>query len=332
MFRIKNKRVYIIFFTLFIMTFILGCESKKTEKFNYRNNYQVVKEENVIKIISNRDFKNAEFLVSPIIYNKQVNEIDPNRKIKITNNQKTQNSVISVVDNKNGIKAGDTILIIKTDKDLTINLKQKYFIAKFFETILIELYLIVKNFGIAIILITILIKLIMLPFTLKMDKSMRGMKKIQPQVEQLKKKYKDNSAKLNEEMMKLWKEHNVNPIGGCLPAILQIPIFFALYSILKTDSLSTIIPVDSKFLYLNLTKADPLYILPILNGVILFVQQQVIKTEDTNPQTKMLQYILPFMMLIISLKMPSGVQLYWVFSTLFSFLQQYYIVKISNEN
>jgi len=200
------------------------------------------------------------------------------------------------------------------------------------EKFLLYINLIFNNFGLSIIILTFIIKLIMLPFTLKMDKSMRDMKKIQPEVDKLKEKYKDNPQLLNTEMMKLWSEHNVNPVGGCLPVFIQIPIFFALYSILKTDNLSNVIPSDASFLYFNLTMPDKFYILPILNGAVLFLQQRVMKTEETNAQMKMIQYFLPGMILFISLNMPSGLQLYWLFSSLFSFLQQYYIVKISDEN
>ncbi len=328
----KNIRIKLFLFIMILTLALSGCNSEQDEEFAYKNNYKVIKNSNYTEIISNKNFKNATFIISPIVYNDEIDEVNVDRKVKIKNNAKTNISKIDVISSSENIKAGEVILRIETNNDYTIQLKGKSFISRFFEKILMYIYKLTKNFGVAIILITLFVKLAMLPLTLKMDKSMRDMKKIQPEVDALKKKYKDNPTKLNEETMKLWKMHNVNPVSGCLPALLQIPIFFALYSILKTDSLANIIPADSKFLYLRLTEADPFYILPILNAVVLMLQQKVIKTEDTNPQTKMLQYFLPIMILMISFKMPSGVQIYWVFSTLFSFLQQYYIVKISNKD
>ena len=181
----------------------------------------------------------------------------------------------------------------------------------------------VGNFGISIIIVTILIKILLLPLTLKQDKSMKEMKKIQPELEKLKEKYANDKQMLNIKTMELYKEHKVNPLGGCLPLLLQLPILFALFGVLR----SGIIPADSSFLWLKLTDKDPYYILPILNGAVSFFQQKLMGSADSNPQMKNMMYIFPIMMIYISYRMPSGLQLYWLTSSILAVVQQYFIMK-----
>ncbi len=104
-----------------------------------------------------------------------------------------------------------------------------------FGTALAFLYDIVRNYGVAIILLTILIRIILLPLTLKQTRSMQAMQKIQPLVKEIQKKYKGNRQKMNEELMKVYRENRVNPAGGCLPLLMQLPVFFALYAVLRGD-------------------------------------------------------------------------------------------------
>lgn len=181
----------------------------------------------------------------------------------------------------------------------------------------------VGNFGVSIIVVTILIKIALLPLTLKQDKSMKEMKKIQPELEKLKEKYANDKQMLNIKTMELYKEHKVNPLGGCLPLLLQLPILFALFGVLR----SGIIPADSSFLWLKLTDKDPYYILPILNGAVSFFQQKLMGSADSNPQMKNMMYIFPIMMIYISYRMPSGLQLYWLTSSILAVVQQYFIMK-----
>ena len=180
----------------------------------------------------------------------------------------------------------------------------------------------VGNFGVSIIVVTILIKIALLPLTLKQDKSMKEMKKIQPELEKLKEKYANDKQMLNIKTMELYKEHKVNPLGGCLPLLLQLPILFALFGVLRNG----IIPQDSSFLWLKLSEKDPYYILPILNGAVSFFQQKLMGTSD-NPQMKNMMYIFPIMMIYISYRMPSGLQLYWLTSSILAVVQQYFIMK-----
>ena len=181
----------------------------------------------------------------------------------------------------------------------------------------------VGNFGVSIIIVTILIKIMLLPLTLKQDKSMKEMKKLQPELEKIKEKYANDKQMLNIKTMELYKEHKVNPLGGCLPLLLQLPILFALFGVLR----SGIIPADSSFLWLKLTDKDPYYILPILNGAVSFFQQKLMGSADSNPQMKNMMYIFPIMMIYISYRMPSGLQLYWLTSSILAVVQQYFIMK-----
>ena len=181
----------------------------------------------------------------------------------------------------------------------------------------------VGNFGISIIVVTILIKILLLPLTLKQDKSMKEMKKLQPELEKIKQKYANDKQMLNIKTMELYREHKVNPLGGCLPILIQLPILFALFGVLR----SGIIPADSSFLWLKLTDKDPYYILPILNGAVSFFQQKLMGSADSNPQMKNMMYIFPVMMIYISYRMPSGLQLYWLTSSILAVVQQYFIMK-----
>ena len=181
----------------------------------------------------------------------------------------------------------------------------------------------VGNFGISIIIVTILIKIALLPLTLKQDKSMKEMKKLQPEIEKIKEKYANDKQMLNIKTMELYKEHKVNPLGGCLPLLLQLPILFALFGVLRNG----IIPKDSSFLWLKLSVPDQFYILPVLNGAVSFLQQKLMGSADSNPQMKNMMYIFPIMMIMFSLKMPSGLQLYWLTSSILAVVQQYFIMK-----
>ena len=180
----------------------------------------------------------------------------------------------------------------------------------------------VGNFGVSIIIVTILIKIMLLPLTLKQDKSMKEMKKLQPELEKIKKDYAHDKQMLNIKTMELYKEHKVNPLGGCLPLLLQLPILFALFGVLRNG----IIPKDSSFLWLKLSDKDPFYILPVLNGAVSFLQQKLMGTSD-NPQMKNMMYVFPIMMIYISYRMPSGLQLYWLTSSILAVVQQYFIMK-----
>ena len=190
------------------------------------------------------------------------------------------------------------------------------------ESMLVFMHNLTGNFGLAIIGVTILMKIILLPLTLKQDKSMKSMKKLQPELDKIKEQYKGDSKMLNQTTMELYQKHKVNPAGGCLPLLVQLPILWALFGVLRGG----IVPQDSTFLWMQLVQPDPYYILPVLNGVVSFVQQKVMGSSD-NPQMKNMMYMFPIMMVFISYKMPAGLQIYWLTSSLAGVIQQYLIMK-----
>ena len=156
---------------------------------------------------------------------------------------------------------------------------------------------------------------------------MRKMQMIQPELKELQKKYKKDPEKLNAETMKLYKKYNVNPFTGCLPMFIQMPIFFALYQILRT----TIALRGAPFIFwiIDLSAKDPYYILPIVTGISMFFSQRLTATDN---QQKMLTYTLPIIMTVFFLNFPSGVVLYWLTYNILSLGQQYLIKRnISNE-
>ncbi|MFA6708586.1 MAG: YidC/Oxa1 family membrane protein insertase [Fusobacterium sp.] len=196
------------------------------------------------------------------------------------------------------------------------------FLYGIFGKILNMFYGMTGSFGLAIIILTVLIKIILLPVTLKQDKSMKEMKKLQPKIEELKSKYKGDPQLLNQKTMALYKEHKVNPAGGCLPMLVQLPILWALFGVLRKEG---VVP-DETFLWFSLISPDPFFVLPILNGIISFVQQKVMGTAN-NPQMKKMMYMFPIMMVFISYKMPGGLQLYWLVSSLSGVAQQYFVMN-----
>lgn len=196
------------------------------------------------------------------------------------------------------------------------------FLYTIFEKILVMFHQVTGSYGMAIILLTIFIKIVLLPLTLKQDKSMKEMKKLQPLLKKLQATYGHDKQTLNQKTMELYKKHNVNPAGGCLPILLQLPILWALFGVLRKEG---VIP-DETFLWFTLAAPDRLYILPILNGVVSFIQQKLMGTQD-NDQMKQMMYMFPIMMVFISYKLPGGLQLYWLMSSLTAVIQQYFIMK-----
>ena len=193
----------------------------------------------------------------------------------------------------------------------------------------------VGNYGIAIIIVTILMRALIFPLTLKQEQSMKKMRDSQPEIDKIKEKYKDNPQKMNEEVMKFYKENNINPMGGCLPIIIQMPIFVALYYAFSGSA----IPNDATFLWFNLKRPDELFkigtfsihMLPILNTGVTYIQQKIMadatKGQETNNTMQSMLYTMPIMMLVLFYNMPSGVTLYYLVSGILSVIQQYIILK-----
>lgn len=177
-----------------------------------------------------------------------------------------------------------------------------------------------QSYGIAILIVTIIIRFIVLPLTLKQVRSSKKMQEIQPEINKLKEKYKDDTKKQQEETMKLFQQHGVNPLAGCFPILVQMPILIALYhAIMRNDHIR-----DSTFLWLQLGTKDPTYILPLLAALTTFIQQKMM-SANTPPQMRNLMFIFPVLIFVMAMNFPSALPLYWVFSNLFTIVQNYFI-------
>ena len=183
---------------------------------------------------------------------------------------------------------------------------------------------VVGNWGVAIIFLTLLVKLILFPLTHKSMKSMQEMKKLAPEIEKLKAKYGEDKEKLNMAVMQLYKEHKVNPLGGCLPMLLQMPIWLALYGTLQTS----VELFQERFLWIpDLTAKDPYYILPVAMGISSFVMQKISPQPADNRQAKMMLYVMPIFFTYLMLKLPAGLTLYILVNNLLSIAQQQILMR-----
>ncbi|MBW2306852.1 MAG: membrane protein insertase YidC [Deltaproteobacteria bacterium] len=191
------------------------------------------------------------------------------------------------------------------------------------------------NWGIAIILLTILIKIIFYPLTHKSYKSMKEMQKIQPKMAKLREKYKNDKEKINREMWHLYKTHKVNPLGGCLPMILQIPVFFALYRALlysieiRHSPFIPSLPILNYGWITDLSSKDPLYITPLIMGASMFLQQKMTPTTGDPTQAKIM-LLMPVVFTVMFLNFPSGLVIYWLVNNVLSIGQQFYINKYTS--
>ena len=186
-------------------------------------------------------------------------------------------------------------------------------------------YRFVGNYGIAIIIITIILKAFFFPLTHKSYKSMKGMQKIQPEMAKLRDKYKDDRDAMNKAVMELYREHKVNPMGGCLPMIVQIPVFFALY---KSLMFSIELRHAPFFLWItDLADKDPYYVTPVIMGITMFVQQKMTPSQMDPMQQKMM-LALPIVFTFMFLSFPSGLVLYWLVNNILTIGQQMYINKL----
>jgi YidC/Oxa1 family membrane protein insertase len=191
------------------------------------------------------------------------------------------------------------------------------FVLKFF-------YSIFYNYGVAIILLTLLMRMLVFPIAYRGYKSMDKMQKIQPHLKAIREKHKEDSQKANLETMALMKEHKVNPVGGCLPMLLQLPIFFAFYRVLS----ESIVMYQSPFMLwiTDLSLKDPYYVLPVLMGLTMFIQQKLTPTA-LEPMQQRVMLFMPLIFSVFMISLPSALTLYIFVSTLFGVLQQYLFTK-----
>lgn len=178
------------------------------------------------------------------------------------------------------------------------------------------------SYGISIILSTIIVRLLLYPLTLSQTKSMMAMREIQPELNELQKKYKDNPEEYQKRTMELYQKNKINPLGGCLPMLVQLPILWAFFRVLRD------LPYGeaSKFLGIwVLSEPDKFYVLPLLAALTTYLQS---KMTVTDPSQKSMLIAMPIMIGIFSLSFPSGLVLYWITSNIFSIAQQAWLNKL----
>ncbi|MCZ8524119.1 MULTISPECIES: membrane protein insertase YidC [Paenibacillus] len=182
------------------------------------------------------------------------------------------------------------------------------------------------SYGLSILVVTIIIRLIILPLTLKQYRSSKRMQDLQPEMKKIKDKYKDDPKKQQEETMKLFQKEGVNPLAGCLPVVVQMPILIALYNaIMRNTEIGT-----HSFLWMQLGTKDPYYILPLLAALTTFLQQKVMSSQ-MNPQMQSLMFIFPILIFVMAMNFASALPLYWVYSNIFTIVQSYFLYRKPND-
>jgi YidC/Oxa1 family membrane protein insertase len=203
-----------------------------------------------------------------------------------------------------------------------------------FAWLLAALYALVPNYGVAIIVLTVLVRVVTAPLTNKQMRSMERMRAISPKLQEIKEKFGEDRQKQSEEMMRLYRQEGVNPLGGCLPMVLQLPVFIGLFYALRSsiqlrhapfvgwihdlsapESLFTIPIVDV-----------PFRVLPIVMGATMFLQQRITPMQQMDPvQQKMMMTVMPIVMTVVFYQFPSGLVLYWMVSNVLAIAHQLWI-------
>jgi YidC/Oxa1 family membrane protein insertase len=221
--------------------------------------------------------------------------------------------------------------------------------------LLLFLYAVIgRNFGLSVIVFTVLVRIITLPVTMQQMRSAKKSQEMQPKLLELQQKYKNDKEKLAQEQMKLYQEAGVNPLGCVVPMLIQLPIWFGLYQsitaalpqnplqllslakhiysrfpILSSLLPASLIPLNSSFLWLNLGRPDPYYIIPILTVATMWVQQKMMAPQSADPQqqamSQSMELMMPLMFGWITINLASGLGLYFVATNVFGAIQQYFI-------
>ena len=224
-----------------------------------------------------------------------------------------------------GPKESDKLEAIHTDLDLTVDYGWLWFISQPLFVLLKWLHSILGNWGVAIIAITIIVKSLMYPLTKAQYTSMAKMRALQPKMKALKEKYGDDRQKFGQATMEMYRKEKVNPMGGCFPILLQMPIFLALFYVFLE---STELRHAEFVLWLtDLSAKDPYYVLPILFGLSMFVTQKLQPMTVTDPMQQKMMTFMPVIFSVFFLWFPSGLVLYWLVSNLISIVQMLIIYR-----
>jgi len=191
----------------------------------------------------------------------------------------------------------------------------------------------IPSYGIGIILLTIVVRIILLPLTISQTRSMARMQMLQPELKEIQKQFKDDQQRMQQEVMAFYKKNNVNPLSGCLPLILQMPIFFALFQLLRDLGVKVMGAGSQtiyKFLWMDLRTPDPFYILVILMVGTMIVTSKMTQTDMTKSGASqaLMTYLLPVVFGFISIRLQSGILIYWVTTNIWSIGQQYFVNKM----
>jgi YidC/Oxa1 family membrane protein insertase len=224
-----------------------------------------------------------------------------------------------------GPKLQDDLREVSEGLELTVDYGILTILSEPLFWVLKQIYSVLGNWGWAIIFITIMLKAVFYKLSETSYKSMAHMRKVQPRLQQLKERYGDDRQKLNEAMMKMYKEEKINPLGGCLPILVQIPVFIALYWML----LESVEMRQAPFmLWINdLSSPDPFYVLPVLMGATMLIQHKLNPTPLDPIQARVMM-ILPIAFTFFFLFFPAGLVLYWVVNNTLSIAQQWYITRV----
>ncbi|WP_447530479.1 membrane protein insertase YidC [Vreelandella sp. TE19] len=223
-----------------------------------------------------------------------------------------------------GPKVQDYLEQVAPNLQLTVDYGWLWFIANPLFWLLDKIQDIVGNWGWSIVLLTVLVKTVLFPLSAKAYKSMARMRKLGPEMQRLKEMYGDDRQKMSQEMMKFYQKEKINPLGGCLPILVQMPVFIALYWML----LESVELRHAPFMFWiqDLSVKDPYFILPILMGISMFVQQMLNPTPPDPMQAKIMK-MLPIIFTFFFLWFPAGLVIYWVVNNIISVAQQYFITR-----
>nr|WP_227395044.1 YidC family membrane integrase SpoIIIJ [Jeotgalibacillus aurantiacus] len=181
-----------------------------------------------------------------------------------------------------------------------------------------------ENYGLGIVLVTLLIRFVLLPLMIKQTKNTKRMQEIQPEMLKLREKYSSKDAqtqqKLQQETMAMFQKHGVNPLAGCFPLLVQMPILIAFYhAIVRTTEIA-----NHSFLWFDLGEPDPFFILPLVTGLTTYLQQKIMMAGNPagmNPQMQIMLYLMPVMIAVFAIVFPSALSLYWVVGNIFMIVQ-----------
>ena len=223
-----------------------------------------------------------------------------------------------------GPETTSTLEAISPGLDLTIDYGWLWFLSSFLFTVMSAIYRVIGNWGWSIVLVTVLVKLVFYRLSASSYRSMAGMRKLQPKLQALRDRCGDDKAKLSQATMELYRQEKINPLGGCLPILVQIPVFIALYWVL----LESVELRQAPFIFWikDLAAADPFHVLPVIMGITMLIQKRLNPAPPDPMQAKIMMF-LPVLFTGLFWGFPAGLVLYWVVNNSLSILQQWIITR-----